>query len=106
MSSLGPKSCVGGCPVVYDPDGDVKVDILPSANPGSFEMQVISGYGMRRTGFTVNVILPELHRNQCKRASTESVLRFQVSLFRDGNPDQPHRPYTRLHRFIFGYRTS
>lgn len=55
-------------------ESEIKVDILPSANPGSFEMQVISGYGMRRTGFTVNVILPELEekkepvQKQSKRA--------------------------------------
>lgn len=41
-------------------ESEIKIDILPSANPGSFEIQVISGYGMRRSGFTVNVILPEL----------------------------------------------
>lgn len=41
-------------------EAEIKIDILPSANPGSFEIQVISGYGMRRSGFTVNVILPEL----------------------------------------------
>jgi len=45
-------------------ESEIKVDILPSANPGSFEMQVISGYGMRRTGFTVNVILPELEEKK------------------------------------------
>ncbi|MEA5037063.1 hypothetical protein SDC9_18498 [bioreactor metagenome] len=41
-------------------ESEIKLDILPTANPGSFEVQVISGYGMRRSGFTVNVILPEL----------------------------------------------
>ena len=45
-------------------ESEIKVDILPSANPGSFEMQVISGYGMRRSGFTVNVILPELEEKK------------------------------------------
>jgi len=45
-------------------ESEIKVDILPSANPGSFEMQVISGYGMRRSGFTVNVILPELEEEK------------------------------------------
>lgn len=38
---------------------EVKIDILPSATPGSFDMQVISGYGLHRETFTVNVLLPE-----------------------------------------------
>ena len=47
-------------------ESEIKLDILPTANPGSFEVQVISGYGMRRSGFTVNVILPELEeKTEC-----------------------------------------
>ncbi len=40
-------------------ESEIKIDILASANPGSFDMQVISGYGMRRSAFTINVIIPE-----------------------------------------------
>lgn len=40
-------------------ESEIRVPILDTANPGSFDMQVISGYGMRRTGFSVNVIQAE-----------------------------------------------
>ncbi|HJJ78381.1 MAG TPA: hypothetical protein O0X62_01285, partial [Methanocorpusculum sp.] len=37
-------------------ESEVKIEILPNANPGSFVMQMISGYGMHREEFTVNVL--------------------------------------------------
>jgi hypothetical protein len=40
-------------------ESEIKIDILPTASPGSFDMQVISGYGMRRAAFSVQVILAE-----------------------------------------------
>ena len=42
-----------------DSESELRVPILSSATPGSFEMQVICGYGMRRTAFTINVIKDE-----------------------------------------------
>lgn len=39
-----------------DSESEIRVPVLSSAAEGSFEMQVICGYGMRRTAFTVNVI--------------------------------------------------
>lgn len=40
-------------------ESEIKVPISETAGAGSFEMQVISGYGMRRMGFTVNVLMPK-----------------------------------------------
>ncbi|MDO5846252.1 MAG: Trm112 family protein [Methanocorpusculum sp.] len=40
-------------------ESEIKIDILPTAAPGAFDVQVISGYGMRRVAFSVKVILPE-----------------------------------------------
>lgn len=40
-------------------EAEIKIPILENASQGNFEMQVISGYGMRRTAFTINVIIPQ-----------------------------------------------
>ncbi|MDO5844741.1 MAG: hypothetical protein Q4Q53_06330 [Methanocorpusculum sp.] len=45
-------------------ESEIRVPILETANPGSFDMQVISGYGMRRTGFTINVIHAETKKSE------------------------------------------
>ena len=58
--------------IYVEAESEIKVDILASANPGSFEMQVISGYGMRRQAFTINVLLPELEEEK-KPANPEPV---------------------------------
>ena len=58
--------------IYVEAESEIKVDILASANPGSFEMQVISGYGMRRQAFTINVLLPELEEEK-KPADPEPV---------------------------------
>ncbi|HJJ48591.1 MAG TPA: hypothetical protein O0X39_06360 [Methanocorpusculum sp.] len=42
-----------------DSESEIRVPVLSSAPEGSFEIQVICGYGMRRTAFTVNVIKNE-----------------------------------------------
>ena len=58
--------------IYVEAESEIRVDILASANPGSFEMQVISGYGMRRQAFTINVLLPELEEEK-KPAEPEPV---------------------------------
>ena len=52
-------------------ESEVKIEILPNANPGSFVMQMISGYGMHREEFTVNVLLPEPEPCVCEEVSVE-----------------------------------
>ncbi|MBR5007609.1 MAG: hypothetical protein IKY09_01375 [Methanocorpusculum sp.] len=52
-------------------ESEVKIEILPNANPGSFVMQMISGYGMHREEFTVNVLLPEPEPCVCEEAPDE-----------------------------------
>ena len=52
-------------------ESEVKIEILPNANPGSFVMQMISGYGMHREEFTVNVLLPEPEPCVCEEPAEE-----------------------------------
>ncbi|MBR4987896.1 MAG: hypothetical protein IKY81_04495 [Methanocorpusculum sp.] len=52
-------------------ESEVRIDILPNANPGSFSMQMISGYGMHREEFTVNVLLPDPEPCVCEEAPVE-----------------------------------
>ena len=52
-------------------ESEVRIDILPNANPGSFTMQMISGYGMHREEFTVNVLLPEPEPCVCEEPEEE-----------------------------------
>ena len=52
-------------------ESEVKIEILPNANPGSFVMQMISGYGMHREEFTVNVLLPEPEPCVCEEVPVE-----------------------------------
>lgn len=40
-------------------EAELRIPILSNAVTGSFEMQVICGYGMRRSAFTINVIKVE-----------------------------------------------
>ncbi len=59
-------------------ESDVKVDILPDANPGSFVMQMISGYGMYKEEFTVNVLLPEPEPCVCEEPAPEPKEPFKI----------------------------
>ena len=52
-------------------ESEVKIEILPNANPGSFVMQMISGYGMHREEFTLNVLLPEPEPCVCEDVPVE-----------------------------------
>ena len=63
-------------------ESELRVNILPTASPGSFEMMVISGYGMRRAKFTVNVILPELEEKKepvCVEPVQKQSKRFPIT---------------------------
>ncbi|HJJ41370.1 MAG: hypothetical protein IJB12_02975 [Methanocorpusculum sp.] len=59
-------------------ESEVRIDILPNANPGSFAMQMISGYGMHREEFMVNVLLPEPEPCVCEEPEKEEKEPFKI----------------------------
>ncbi|MBE6506724.1 MAG: hypothetical protein E7Z72_02200 [Methanocorpusculum parvum] len=59
-------------------ESEVRIDILPNANPGSFTMQMISGYGMHREEFTVNVLLPEPEPCVCEEPEVVEKKPFKI----------------------------
>ncbi len=59
-------------------ESEVRIDILPNASPGSFAMQMISGYGMHREEFLVNVLLPEPEPCVCEEPAVEERKPFRV----------------------------